>query len=127
EMSAGKDQNVAFDGAHAMDNTISTGANLFRRFSVRAAVSEQIPVGSLCMNLYGADTFVITVIPFDQIGIDFGDAPEACPFTGSRSSLQRAGQYFREDQSSQPFSKTRGVALAALGQRQVGKTGVLTC
>src|ERR1700751_5791356 len=124
-MSARKNQHVAFDGAHAMDNAIRPRADLFRKFSVRAAVTEQIPVGSFCTNLYGADTFVITVIPFDQIAIDFGYRAKACQFAGSHGALQWTRPHLRENQSGQPFSKTRGVALATLGQRQVGNPRVL--
>jgi hypothetical protein len=40
EMSARKNQHIAFDGAHPTDNTIGSGANLLRRFSVWATVAE---------------------------------------------------------------------------------------
>ena len=51
EMSARKNQHVAFDRAHAADNTIGSRPNLFRRFSVRATVAKQLPAGSLRTNL----------------------------------------------------------------------------
>src|SRR5215467_3922308 len=78
------------------------------------------------MNLCGAETFVVTIVPFDQVAIDLSYAAKPCQFTRSRSASQRAGQYFRENQSGQPFSKAYGVVFAALGQRQVGNPRVLT-
>ena len=76
EMSAGKNQHIAFDGAHATDNTIGSGANLLRRFSVGTTVTEQLPVGSYRMNFRGSNAFIIAVVPLDQIGIDFGCSAE---------------------------------------------------
>src|SRR5205823_14118018 len=40
--------------------------------------------------------------------------------------LQRTRQHVGKNRSGQPFSKTRGVALAALRQRQIGKSCMLT-
>src|SRR4029077_1824561 len=76
EMSARKNQYIAFHRAHATGNPIRSGANLFRRFSVRATVAEQLPVRSDRMNLRGSNAFVIAVVPLDQIGIDFGCGAE---------------------------------------------------
>ncbi len=89
-MSARKNQHIAVDGAHAIDNAIGPDANLFRGFSVRAAVTKQLPVGSFRMNFYGSETFVITVVPFDQIAIDFGYGAKARQCASSGSALQRA-------------------------------------
>src|SRR3984893_945494 len=67
EMSARKNQYVAFDGAYPTDDTIGPGANLLRRFSVRATVAEQLPVGSYRMNLRSSNAFIIAVVPLDEI------------------------------------------------------------
>ena len=40
EMPTRKNQHIALDRAHSADNTIGPGANLFRRFSVRATVAK---------------------------------------------------------------------------------------
>src|ERR1051326_4468035 len=40
EVSARENQHIAFDGAHAINDTISAGADLFRRFSIRTTVTE---------------------------------------------------------------------------------------
>jgi hypothetical protein len=40
EMSARKNQDIAFDRAHTTDNTVGPGANLFRRFSIGATITE---------------------------------------------------------------------------------------
>ena len=78
------------------------------------------------MNLCGAQTFIVTVVPLDQVAIDFGYRTKPRQFTGSSRALQRTRQHFRENRSGQPFSKTRGVALAAFRQRQIGKSCMLT-
>src|SRR5213079_122975 len=124
-MPARKNQHVAFDGPDATENTIGASANLFRRFSVGTTVAKQLPVGSLRVNLDGSKTFIIAVVPFDQIGIDLGCRAEARWFTRSNGALQRTGEHFGENQSSQALPQPLGVEFAATGQRQIGKPRML--
>src|SRR5205823_14926360 len=77
------------------------------------------------MNLRGSKSFIIAVVPFDQITIDFGGSREAGQFTSASGALQWTSEDLRESQSGQPRSKVPCVALALFGQRQVSKTCVL--
>ena len=77
------------------------------------------------MDFFCAFPFVLAVVPFDQVGIDFGSIAKARQLTSTPRALQRAGENLGETQSFQPFTKPSCVALAAIGQRQIGESGVL--
>jgi hypothetical protein len=83
-----KNQHIALDCAHPTHNTIGPRPNMIRQFPTGTAIAEQLPVGTLLMDLDRSMTFVIPVVPFDQIAIDFGCGSEACQFAGTRSTLQ---------------------------------------
>ena len=109
KMPAGKDQHIAFDLAQTAHGAIGPRANLVRRFAVRAAVAEQLPVGVFRMNLRRSKALVIAVVPFDQIGIHFGDGPEAGQFAGAGRALQWTREDLRENQPRQPFPSRRAL------------------
>ena len=67
------------------------------------------------MNLHRSETFVIAVVPFDQVAIDFGCGPEAGQFAGASGALQGTREDLHERQSGQPFAKPAGIAFATLG------------
>src|SRR5437867_10074089 len=69
EMSTRKNQHIAFDRAYPTDNTIGSGTDLLWRFPVGATVAKQLPAGPLRTNLRVSKTFVIAIVPFDQIAI----------------------------------------------------------
>src|SRR5437879_3016867 len=77
------------------------------------------------MNLHRSETFVLAVVPFDQITINFGSGPEAGQFTGTSCALQWACEDLREGQSGQAFAKPAGIAFATLGQGHIGKPRML--
>ena len=76
-MPARKNQDVAFDHAHAIHCLICPGSNLVRRFPARTAVAEQLPLWTHGMNFRRPEAFILAVVPFDQIAIDFGYSAEA--------------------------------------------------
>src|SRR5262249_62157200 len=57
--------------------------------------------------------------------IDHGDRAETGQLAGTAGALQGAGEDLGEGEAPQAFAEAAGVALAALGQRQVGPSGVL--
>src|SRR6266576_3679176 len=69
------------------------------------------------MNLRRSETFVLAVVPFDQIAINFGCGPEATDFAGASGALQRTREDLRERKSGQPFAKPAGIAFAAISGR----------
>src|SRR5262245_6116899 len=96
--------------------------DLSRRFPFGAAVAEQLPVVALGPNFGRPASLILAVVPFQQIAIDFGDAPKAGQSTCPAGALQRAGEDIGERQSFQALLKPGGVALAALGERQIGQS-----
>ena len=68
---------------------------------------------------------VVTVIPFDQIGIDFGHSPEAGQFARPPGTLQRTGEDVCERHPLKPLAQATGIPFAMLGERNVGQAGVL--
>ena len=72
-------------------------------------------------NLIGADAFIVPVIPFDQIRIDFGHASKPRQFGCPSGALQRTRQDFDEKQCGQPRSKPYGIQFATFSERQIGK------
>src|SRR5580692_9860683 len=78
------------------------------------------------MDLLRAQAFVFAVVPFEQIAIDFSARAEACQLASAHRTLQRAGEDSIETQTLQPIAQPASVALAAVGQRQIGKASVLS-
>src|SRR5271169_973314 len=91
EMPARKNQHVAFDRAHPAHDAVGPRAYLARRLSSGAAVTEELPVRALRMDLSRAAALVLAVIPFDQVGVDFGRGAKAGQFASPRRALQGTG------------------------------------
>jgi hypothetical protein len=66
---------------------VSARGDLVRRFSTRAAVGEEIPIRAFDLDLGGPAAFVVAVVPFEQIAIDFGDSAEAGQVARPRGPL----------------------------------------
>src|SRR5271154_6495890 len=98
-MSAGKEQHISLNRAHAIDYAIRPLGNLLGRFSSRRAVPEKIPVRACLQNVSAAKAFVFPIIPLHQVGIDRSHRPESCQFASPDSTLQWAGKYLGEGQS----------------------------
>jgi hypothetical protein len=56
------------------------------------------------MDLGRASTFILAVVPFEQIVIDFDCGAEAGQLTCPPCALQGTGKHLGEGQSFQPFS-----------------------
>src|SRR6266403_6065563 len=108
KMAARKKQHIALDRAQPAHDTISTRAHLGRRFPSRATVPEQLPVRALHVDLRRAAALIISVVPFEQIAINFRYRPETRQLASSYSSLQRAGKYLGERQAAKPISELAG-------------------
>jgi hypothetical protein len=118
-MAAGKKQDIAAGSAKATHHSVRPRANLIRRFPSRAAVTKKLPARALGKNLGRTAAFIITVIPFEQVAIDFSPSAEAGQLAGTRCTLQGTGENLGESETLQPLSEPAGIALAALSQRQV--------
>jgi len=85
-----------------------------------------LPIRPFGQDFGGAATLVIAVIPFGEIGIDFGGRTKAGEFASPHRALRRAGQDLGKNHSVQPRRERPRLALAILGQGQIGAAGVLT-
>jgi hypothetical protein len=120
-----KEENIALNRAQPTHYAVGPGPDLIRRFSSRAAVAEQLPVGAILENLDGTATLILAVVPFQQIAIDRGLGPEAGQLAGPGGALQGTGEDQSEPQPLQPLSETAGVTLTTIGQGQVGQSRML--
>src|SRR5208283_1419843 len=90
-----------------------------------AAIAEQFPPGALGEDLSSAQTLVLTIVPFEQVAIDFGLGAKASQLACAARSLQWTGEYVGEGPSSELVTEAAGVALSALSQWQIGKPSML--
>ena len=105
--------------------TRSSRAPICRGDSPGTTIAEQLPIGALFENVGGGSAFVLAVVPFDELRNHFGHSAEASQLAGSQRALQRAGKHLRENQFFESIAQTAGIALAILGQRQIGQSGML--
>src|SRR3954454_12022065 len=116
---------VAVCGVGPCDHAIDAGADLFRRFAARTPVAEDQPARPRLMDLRGRDAFVLAVIPLHQVGLDDGVIAEPDQLAGLAGGLHRAD----EDDSKALFGQDGTQSLSetppVVGQRDVGRAGVL--
>src|SRR5262249_9172191 len=67
EVSAREQQRVALDAAYPPDDTVGPGADLIGRLPSRNAIAEQLPVGTLGMDVGGGAALVRAVVPLHEI------------------------------------------------------------
>ncbi len=48
---------------------VGTVGDLSRRFTPRATIAEDIPVGAVLAEVYRTPTFVNTIVPFGEVGL----------------------------------------------------------
>ena len=71
-----KYQDVAPDGANALDYPVGPRPRLVRSFASRSAVAEQEPTRSFGEDIGGTAALVLAIIPFGQVEIDFRQTAE---------------------------------------------------
>jgi hypothetical protein len=121
----GKECNLSIQPPKPSDKAVGTVGNLGGRFTPRATIPKDIPIGPLLADVWSATSFVIAIIPFSQIRFNFKSSirrnQSACPLR----SLTRATEDADESDVLQPFSKLKGFLLAMFGQRNICSTSVL--
>ena len=103
-MPAGEKQDVALYGTGPIYNSVGAGTDLLRRFASGAAIAEQVPAWTLGADIGAAASFILAIIPLDQIGIDFGHAAKSGQFASPARALQWTRKYLCE---SQPLKTLR--------------------
>src|SRR5262249_44918884 len=79
--------------AQAVHYAIGARGGLGWRFPSRSAVAEQFPAGALRPDLGSAASLIFTIVPFDQILVDFSHGSKTSQLTGAPGTLQRAGKH----------------------------------
>ena len=97
-VSVRKQSDIALNGANAGNHSVRPCTDLLGCFSARAAVAENHPAGPFLVDLLGRQTLVLTIVPFDEVGVDDGCVGEnrqfryrskvypLCPYDGRLSS-----------------------------------------
>ena len=88
-MRARDHQHIAANRADAGDDPVGADAYLLGRFAARSAVAKQLPVRALAQDVGGAPALIVAVIPFGEVGIDFG---ERAPKPASAQAALRAAR-----------------------------------
>ena len=125
KVAAGKDQHIALDTAQTVDHSIRSITDLSQRLAAGAAITKKLPSGSGLLNLGCPQTFVISVVPFDQVRIHFRDCFEARKFAGQVCSFQSASQYLSECSPCQNRTQVPGFLFALGSEGKIRQTGML--
>jgi hypothetical protein len=110
-MSTGEQQNIPWFGSHFFNDSIGSIRDLLWRFTTRAAVTEDLPSRAFCPDLDGSATFVLAIVPFDEIAINLSDGSEACDLTGAAGALQWTGKDPGDGQFPKAPSKPASVVF----------------
>ncbi len=125
-MPAGEQQHRSVNGSGPFDDAVGARPDLIERLSVWESIAEHLPARTFGANVRGAKTFILPVIPLDQIAVDFRIWPKAGEFRGPPGALERTGKHASEFQSVEPFSQPASLTFTAPGKWQVRKPGVLS-
>gem|GEM_PF-6659046 len=92
EMTVGKKCNVAFLATNLSDDSVRSGGHVVDRLAVRTRVSPDAPIRDLFPYLPGRYPFVVSIIPFHQIGNQFDTIPLSRQASRLQSPLERTTQ-----------------------------------
>jgi len=92
-MSVREQKHVAGSPESTVDHSLSSDGNLRAAFASRHAVAPQGPARVFNLNLGRSPSFVLTVIPLEQICVEYCTIAEAGEEAGFSCSVERAGQY----------------------------------
>jgi hypothetical protein len=122
-----KQRDVSFQRAQPRDQPIGAVGHLLGRLAAGAAVGKNVPAGSRRANAATGKSFVVAVVPFLKIGVDFRCLRQSSQFAGAPSALPWTDEYPGEGDWLKPRPQRARFLLAARGQRQVGEAGMLPC
>ena len=119
-MSVAEQGDVSRRGTNLGDNAIGARADLFRRLAARTAVAKNRPTRPSRANLFRRESFVLAIVPLDQVGLDIGKLAKPSEFAGFAGALERT----REDQckgdlGQNRFENPRGCS-SVFGQWNIG-------
>jgi len=94
---------------------VGTIGDLSRRFTPRATIAEDIPVGAALADVHRAPTFVITIVPFGEVRLDFRILTQSNQSTSPLCPTTRAAEHMDEFCATQSLSKLSGLLFAMFG------------
>src|SRR5271156_6629065 len=112
DVRARKYQDVAPDGANALDCPVGPRPCLVRVFASRSAVAEQKPARALGVYVGGAAALILPVVPFGEVRIGFRQTAEPGQLGGPPRALRRAAEHLDETRSVQPLPEGARLLLA---------------
>ena len=120
-----KERDLSVQVPKTGDESIGPVGNSPGCFTPGATVSENIPIGPDLADVHGAPTFVITVVPFSEVRLDFGAPTQGNQCTGPLSPSARATEHMGEFGVAQSLPKLSCFLFAMFGQRNVGASRML--
>jgi hypothetical protein len=123
-MTVGEEGHVASDGMSASDDAMGSFTHLLDGFAIRDAILPKIPVGAVLADFWGGEAFVGTVVPFEEIGVDFSTFRISRQAAGFAGSLERACEDQGKGASVEAFADSEGLTLAVGGERDIGESRV---
>src|SRR5271157_2020538 len=124
EMAVTEKEDATAIRAEAGDHAVGARTHRRERLTSRAAVAEEIPAWPLTADVGGEPAFIIAIVPLDEVRSDLCDGPETCKLASPPRPLERADQDLGERDPLEPCSQPPRVALAPLGQGDIGPSRV---
>ena len=125
KMAVREECDVPIQHAESCNEAVRTGGNLGRRFTVRRAVTKEIPVRSRREYVVKGPSFVVSIVPLREVRFYFRCRRQPGQRTRLLSAHERAGQHMRKWDVTETLSEFARCVLAVRGQRNVRATGVL--
>src|SRR5580700_1235659 len=119
-----KQSDVAPGCNRPRDHAAGPDRYLLDRLAIRNSVGKQEPVRTVAPNLGGRTAFVIAVIPFEKVGLDFCLRAEARYFAGAPRAFKGAHQHQTETLTCELFADPGGLHFAGRRERKIGATRV---
>src|SRR5271157_3559279 len=124
-MPAREKQYVSLDASNPVNDLVGSCTYFPWRFPAGTAITEQLPIRSAGMDFRTAETFILAVVPFQQVRVYLRGGAKPCQFTSPSRALQGTAKHFVERQTFQTFPELRCISFAALGQRKIGPSSML--
>src|ERR1700734_1388942 len=101
-MSAGENQDVAVERPKPRHDPIDPLGDLQDGLAAGTTVAEEIPLGALSLYLHTCPTLVETVVPFEDLRVEYCAAHKAGKLACSQRSPKRAREHVIERQVFEP-------------------------
>jgi hypothetical protein len=103
-MAARKCKNVAHNAVDSGDEAVGLNCGILGRFAVWTAVTKKFPAGALLHNVANMSPLPATVVPFQEVWIQFRHGAKAAQFSSPRCPLQGTRENPRIGDPPQPLA-----------------------